>query len=218
MNALSNLWQKLHRSKRYRESFPAAVVKRMLPLQIRVLRKQRGWSQAQLAHESQLTQGVISRAEDPDYGNLTVNTLVRIGAGFDCAFVGRFVPFSELAKWYTSVADEKALEVPSFAEDQGFPNTLQVLAGASVVDSSQWPTHWSTANLWTNRATTGRSLQELAGKRPVSIIQAEAKVTVFEIPRKGPRIAIRTTPHLPPQYLPPEAAMPYTPPEFADAR
>jgi transcriptional regulator with XRE-family HTH domain len=120
VNALSNLWQKLNRSERYRESFPSAVVKRMLPLQIRVLRKQRGWSQAQLAQESKLTQGVISRAEDPDYGNLTVNTLVRIAAGFDCAFIGRFVPFSELGKWYTTLSNEKALEVPSFKDDSGF--------------------------------------------------------------------------------------------------
>lgn len=120
MTALSNLRGKLSRSRRYRGSFPAAVVKRMLPLQVRVLRKQRGWSQAQLANESKLTQGVISRAEDPDYGNLTVNTLVRIAAGFDCAFIGRFVPFSELAKWYTSITDEKTLEVPSFEEDLAF--------------------------------------------------------------------------------------------------
>jgi transcriptional regulator with XRE-family HTH domain len=92
----------------------------MIPLQIRVLRKQREWSQAQLAQESKLTQGVISRAEDPEYGNLTVNTLVKIGAGFDCAFVGRFVPFSELGRWYTNIENERVLEVDSFNADQGF--------------------------------------------------------------------------------------------------
>lgn len=89
----------------------------MIPLQIRVLRKQRDWSQARLATESQLTQGVISRAEDPDYGNLTVNTLVRIASGFDCAFVGRFVPFSELCRWYSMLEDEDTLQVPSFGDD-----------------------------------------------------------------------------------------------------
>jgi transcriptional regulator with XRE-family HTH domain len=92
----------------------------MVPLQIRVLRRQRDWSQSQLAKESKVTQGVISRAEDPNYGNLTVNTLVRIAAGFDCAYVGRFVPFSELGKWYTALTSESALEVPSFAADVGF--------------------------------------------------------------------------------------------------
>jgi len=117
MSELFKLWQKLSRSKKYRESFAASVVKRLIPLQIRVLRKQRDWSQAQLAKESVLTQGVISRAEDPDYGNLTINTLVRIGAGFDCAFVGHFIPFSELGRWYTALVDENSLRVPSFADD-----------------------------------------------------------------------------------------------------
>lgn len=120
MNALSNLRDKLAHSKRYRESFAASVVKRMIPLQVRVLRKQRSWSQAQLAQESRLTQGVISRAEDPEYGNLSVNTLVRIAAGFDCAFVGRFVPFSELAKWYTGLTNENTLQVAGFGGDVGF--------------------------------------------------------------------------------------------------
>ena len=47
-----------------------------------------------LAERSGLTQGAISRAL-----NLTVNlvnTIIRIASGFDVAFVGRFVPFSEL--------------------------------------------------------------------------------------------------------------------------
>jgi transcriptional regulator with XRE-family HTH domain len=174
MNALSNLREKLNRSKRYRESFPAAVVKRMLPLQVRVLRRQRGWSQAQLAKESNLTQGVISRAEDPDYGNLTVNTLVRLAAGFDCAFIGRFVPFSELGKWYTNVTDEKLLEVPSFAQDQGFQTTLlNTLSGASAAELYRFGLpntvleRWSLATL----ATTPNSIQ--------------AK---FIAPRKGPNI------------------------------
>jgi transcriptional regulator with XRE-family HTH domain len=89
----------------------------MIPSQIRVLRKQRDWSQQDLAKYSSLTQGVISRAEDPDYGNLTVNTLVKVAAGFDCAFIGRFVPFSQFARWYDGLDHEKSLEVPSFAED-----------------------------------------------------------------------------------------------------
>jgi transcriptional regulator with XRE-family HTH domain len=120
VNALFRLREKLAKSKKYRESFAASLAKRIVPLQIRVLRKQRNWSQAQLAEESNLTQGVISRAEDPEYGNLTVNTLVRIGAGFDCAYVGRYVPFSELGKWYTHLEDEAALQVPSFENDSGF--------------------------------------------------------------------------------------------------
>ena len=125
MNTLSNLRQKLSRSKGYREAFVASVAKRMTPLQIRTLRRQRDWSQSRLATESGLTQGVISRAEDPEYGNLTINTLVRIASGFDCAFVGRFIPFSELGRWYTTLEDERAMEVESFADDSGFAEPVR---------------------------------------------------------------------------------------------
>jgi transcriptional regulator with XRE-family HTH domain len=84
---------------------------------MRALLKQREWSQAELADRSGLTQGAISRAADPDYGNLTFNNVLKIAAGFDVAFVGKFVPFSELASWHDSIADETTLMVNSFDED-----------------------------------------------------------------------------------------------------
>ena len=117
MSALSNLWAKLRRSKKYREAFVAAQLKRGIPTQIRVLRKQHGWTQAELAEHSGLTQGAISRAEDPDYGNLTFNNVLKIAAGFDVAFVGKFVPFSELAKRHAGLSGE-TLEVTKFDNDE----------------------------------------------------------------------------------------------------
>jgi transcriptional regulator with XRE-family HTH domain len=100
-----------------------------------VLRTQRDWPQSKLAEKSGLTQGVISRAEDPEYGNLTVNTLVRIAGGFDCAFVGRFVPFSDLARWYEDLENEEALEVPSFDEEIETPKTHSELENKAVAAS-----------------------------------------------------------------------------------
>jgi hypothetical protein len=46
-----------------------------------------------------LHQGAVSRAADLDYGNLTLNTIVRLAAGFDVAFVGEFVPFSRFVDY-----------------------------------------------------------------------------------------------------------------------
>ena len=116
MNGLSKLWNKLARSKRYRAAFVAAQAKRGIPTQIRALRKERGWTQAKLATSSDMAQGVVSRAEDPDYGNLTLNTIVKIAAGFDVAFVGKFVAFSEFAGWHNSLS-ERSLCIPKFEED-----------------------------------------------------------------------------------------------------
>ncbi len=100
MTTFEKLWPKFKSSKRYRDAFVAQHAKQEIGFQIRALMKQTNLTQAALAKSAGLTQGVVSRAADPSYGNLTVNTLVRIAAGFDVAFVGRFVPFSELPKWF----------------------------------------------------------------------------------------------------------------------
>jgi transcriptional regulator with XRE-family HTH domain len=115
MNTLRSLWRKL-RAKKYRERFVAAQVKRGIPFQIQTLMKQKNFSQEKLAKESGLTQGVISRAANPDYGNLTLNTIIKIAGGFDVAFVGKFVPFSELAGWFVNLS-ENAVSVKSFREE-----------------------------------------------------------------------------------------------------
>jgi transcriptional regulator with XRE-family HTH domain len=118
VNTISNLWRKFAKSKKYREEFVAAHVKRGIPFQARAMLKSReGWTQETLAERSGLTQGAISRALNPNYGNLTLNTIIRIAAGFDVAFIGKFVPFSELEKWFESM-DEESVQVPTFEEEQ----------------------------------------------------------------------------------------------------
>jgi transcriptional regulator with XRE-family HTH domain len=112
MLTFSKIWAKLS-NKKYRRAFVEAELKRGVPFQIRAMRKKLGWSQEKLAQASGLTQGVISRAEDPNYGNLTFNTVLDIASGFDVAFIGRFVPFSELAKWVENLSEESA-QVASF--------------------------------------------------------------------------------------------------------
>jgi len=110
----SYLWSKLD-DRDYRRAFLVGQFKRMVPFQIQILRKQRGWSQEQLAEASGLTQGVISRAEDPDYGNLTINTVLRIANGFDVAFIGKFAPYGELEDWFGGLSEK--IYVPSFDEE-----------------------------------------------------------------------------------------------------
>ncbi len=113
MNEFSNLWRKLAKSKKYREEFVAAQVKRGIPFQIRTLLKNSGLSQEEIASRAGITQGVLSRAANPDYGNLTLNTIIRIAAGFDVAFIGKFVPFSELGRWFVGLSED-AVRVNSF--------------------------------------------------------------------------------------------------------
>jgi transcriptional regulator with XRE-family HTH domain len=118
------VWKKFADSKSYRDKFVFSLFKRMVPFQIQALRKQRNWSQQELAKNANLTQGVISRAEDPDYGNLTINTICRISNGLDVAFIGKFVPFSDLDKWYVNLS-EKSVQIPSFeTENAAFEAAL----------------------------------------------------------------------------------------------
>lgn len=116
MITLSRLWAKL-RNRKYRKAFVANQLKRGVPFQIRAMRKKAGWSQQELAEKSGLSQGVISRAEDLDYGNLTFNTVLEIANGFDVAFVGKFVRFSELAKWFENLSEE-SVQVLTFDEEE----------------------------------------------------------------------------------------------------
>lgn len=116
MNTFSELWRKLRGSKKYREHFVEAQVKQAIPYQIRALMKAKALTQTELAERSGLTQGAVSRAANPKYGNLSLNTLVRIAAGFDVAFVGRFVPFSELGRWLDHLHEEST-SVSTFTEE-----------------------------------------------------------------------------------------------------
>ncbi len=137
MSGFSQLWKKLARSKKYRAEFVAAQVKRGIPFQIRTLLRQTELSQEELASRAGLTQGVVSRAANPDYGNLTLNTIVRIAAGFDVAFVGKFVPFSELGEWFTDLSEE-SVRVKTFAEENAeFSDKVLALVGAGAEQKAQ---------------------------------------------------------------------------------
>ena len=118
MRTFRTVWTKLQQSgAAYRKAFVASEIKRLIPFQVYALRKKRGWSQEELAKRAGLTQGVISRAEDPDYGNMTFNTVISIAGGFDVAFVGKFVPFSELDDYFVGLSEESAGSVPTFEEE-----------------------------------------------------------------------------------------------------
>lgn len=109
-------WAKL-KEKVYRHRLVESDAKRSIPLQMRVLLKSQGITQEGLAARAGLTQGAISRALNPNYGNLSINTIVRIAAGLDVAFIGRFVPFSELVRNHEELSEEVLADVPTFEEE-----------------------------------------------------------------------------------------------------
>jgi transcriptional regulator with XRE-family HTH domain len=70
-------------------------VRSYIAFQIRALREQRGWSQADLAETSGKTQSVISRLEDPDYGKLSLQTCLEIAVSYDLPLLVQFVEWDD---------------------------------------------------------------------------------------------------------------------------
>ena len=104
------------KNKAYRDAYAAEHVKTTTPLQIRTLREQRDWTQGKLAAEAKTTQTAISRTEDPNYGNLTLNNLLKIAAALDVGLVVKLVPFSRLVKEFEDLSP-RAMSAAPFMEE-----------------------------------------------------------------------------------------------------
>jgi transcriptional regulator with XRE-family HTH domain len=105
--------------KDYRHGVVSAQFDVDLPLQIRALRKERGWTQPKLAAEAEMKQPRISAMERPGGANFTLETLRRLAKTFDVALIVRFAAFSELDRWSKDF-DPDNFSVPSFDQELGF--------------------------------------------------------------------------------------------------
>ena len=88
----------------------------MIPIQTRILREQRELSQGQLAERVKTTQSVISRLEDPNYGKLSLSSLLKLASAYDVALLVKFVPFSRLLHEFED-ASPHALSAKEFTEE-----------------------------------------------------------------------------------------------------
>ena len=137
-----NLIKRLFQSKKFRDAYVYEHVRNGVPFQIRALRKDRNWSQLELAQAANTSRTVITRIEDPNYGKLTLKTLLQVASAFNVALLIKFVPFSRLVREYEDVSwqalgarsvddPEEAARLEAWASESS-PARAIVIAGAGT--------------------------------------------------------------------------------------
>lgn len=110
---------RLHRlgSKEFRHVFLREMVTGWIAHQIRVLRKERHWTQWDLGNRCQKPQSTIGRVESPSYGRWNIGTLLDLAEAFDVALEVKFVDWPTAIRGYANLTPD-AMRVPSWADEQ----------------------------------------------------------------------------------------------------
>ena len=115
MTRSDEIWRSLEDDE-YRDAFNVDV-DTGLAFQIRALRENKGWTQAQLGDEAGgKAQETISLWENPNYGSYTLNSIKELAVAFDVGLAVRFVPFSDLVEWNANLTPERIAPL-SFREE-----------------------------------------------------------------------------------------------------
>jgi len=128
------------KNKEYRDAFVTEQIFSRLPLKIRNIREEQELTQRQLGVLAGMAQTWVSKLEDPNYGKLTISTLLKLASAFDVGLHVDFVPFSKVLDVAIRLRSV-SFSVPNFAKDKGFAYVLgerePEQAFASGIDTSQ---------------------------------------------------------------------------------
>jgi transcriptional regulator with XRE-family HTH domain len=117
--------------KRMRDAYLSAQTRTKLTNQIRAIRNQRGWSQGQFAKILGKPQSNVSRLENREYGNFSLNTLFELASAFDVGLVVEFVPYDQFLR-RTKDLSARALQMPSFSANSLEPLSRDEIKTAAM--------------------------------------------------------------------------------------
>lgn len=140
--------------------------------QIKVLREERGLTQAQLAALADMKQPRIAALEDVNYSSWTINVLRRLAEAFDLALTVKFDSFGEKLRDIESFSGE-TFQRPSFEQDPVF----QVAAVSHSATSSHLSGDPRTVSLTLPTRTLNLSLPSLTD----ALAQSDSVARVEEI-------------------------------------
>ncbi len=106
------------RDPEYRHTFVDERLRASVALQIRALRQARAMTQKELGDAIGMAQTWVSKLENPDYGKMTVATLLRLAEAFDTDLEIKFRPFSRTLDSLPMQGSEY-FTVPNFDEEFG---------------------------------------------------------------------------------------------------
>lgn len=136
----------------YRHAYAEEYLNTLVAFQIRTIREQRGWTQAQLGERCDgKAQGWISKLEDPDYGRFTMTTLRALARAFDCVLDVRFRSFrdhsdDQEARYQGDLRvnkyddDVRAARIPAKSIQVSGSTKLRMATVAFASTPSGWPT------------------------------------------------------------------------------
>ncbi len=137
-----NLRDRLRRNLRdteYRHGYADEHLNLTLSTQIKMLREQRGWSQAQLASKIGTKQTGVSRLENVNYSRWSISTLRKIARAFDLRLKVSLEVFGSL--WEdVQGASRSSLQRPAFEDDPEFSDSAVPQAPVSIWISGEPPT------------------------------------------------------------------------------
>ena len=96
MSKLTDRLRNEFQNRDYRHAYADEYVNSHLATQIKVLREQRGWTQAQLAEKANMKQSRIALLENVNYSSWSLTTLKRLAEVFDVPLTVSFSTFGNL--------------------------------------------------------------------------------------------------------------------------